>query len=1046
MADVNPDELEVSESVTSALARNVQDKFEVSKSLRVLQEVVWKEALQNFNGTYGSDVTFREGASSVFVNLTQMKTMAAYSRLMAVMMPPAGYPWAIKPTPHPDLVKLGMKPEAALASPEMSPEFKQVLSQAKAACDGMQNRIKDNLVETRWEEKFSRGVLDLVTFGTMIFKGPLAAPAAPKKWVLVDQEESFADKLKGLIGIHQKQQKYELVSDSEDDSRADLEWVSPFEFYPDPAAYTVSDAMWAIHRHVFNKNQMVELAEGDFDAEEINLVLNEIQDGNWSAEPWESGVDIINRRSASMQMGKRYIVFEFWGYLSGRELKTAGHDVPDGDLNKMHLSNVWVCGNHCIKITVSNRANGKLPFFVVPYEKVPYKIWGRGVPEKMADPQAIINASARAMVENMGIACVTGDTVVYRHQRPSARKPRKYNARKQVEVTINELWAMKNKSRGGLRQNVIRSLDESTGQFFGNRIVDIYYNGDKQVYRVNTKNGYTIKATDTHLFMGEDGHWRELRDFFVGDGLVVNGTETIPQLVCIDCGKSISKPNARRCKSCAAHISSWNLKQAHDAISNNSVSESQARSRRLVREQMKSNCELCGIDKRLHIHHEDKNPYNSDPSNLKTLCYKCHAEWHHFHDSVGDPILHTYRDFDEIVSIEPLGIEPVYDLHMTAPNHNFVANGFVVHNCAPQVVVDVNRLVDGTKYDQIAPWGIWPVKNMEGASQEPVQFKVIPSIMGDLKLIQDIFRNFVQEVTSMPDMASGFAGNGQHNRTAGGMSMLFGAADSYTRGVVFNIDNDLTKPMIRALYDWEMQYNPDMTIKGDMQVDAGGVTGLMNKEMATQKIAEVFAALGQIPGSVDYINMAEVAKEIFRGLDIVNDNIVYSDEEVQKIRAQNQQQEAQKAAQIAQAQNVPKPKAETTPPDMMMQVLEKTIPTDPIYPIIFEKWLAMINQLDPQSLAALDMMKHKNVLENKAFADQQELAAMQQDIELASQINASNPQGGQAPQEPAPEPTPQEPPPAPPVIPNIHINMPNRAGKHKFTQQPDGTMLAESVE
>jgi hypothetical protein len=772
MADVNPDELEVSESVTSALARNVQDKFEVSKSLRVLQEVVWKEALQNFNGTYGSDVTFREGASSVFVNLTQMKTMAAYSRLMAVMMPPAGYPWAIKPTPHPELVKLGMKPEAALASPEMSPEFKQVLSQAKAACDGMQNRIKDNLVETRWEEKFSRGVLDLVTFGTMIFKGPLAAPAAPKKWVLVDQEESFSDKLKGLIGIHQKQQKYVLVSDSEDDSRADLEWVSPFEFYPDPAAYTISDAMWAIHRHVFNKNQMVELAEGDFDAEEINLVLNEIQDGNWSAEPWESGVDIINRRSASMQMGKRYIVFEFWGYLSGRELKTAGHDVPDGDLNKMHLSNVWVCGNHCIKITVSNRANGKLPFFVVPYEKVPYKIWGRGVPEKMADPQAIINASARAMVENMGISC------------------------------------------------------------------------------------------------------------------------------------------------------------------------------------------------------------------------------------------------------------------------------------APQLVVDVNRLVDGTKYDQIVPWGIWPVKNMEGASQEPVQFKVIPSIMGDLKLIQDIFRNFVQEVTSMPDMASGFAGNGQHNRTAGGMSMLFGAADSYTRGVVFNIDNDLTKPMIRALYDWEMQYNPDMTIKGDMQVDAGGVTGLMNKEMATQKIAEVFAALGQIPGSVDYINMAEVAKEIFRGLDIVNDNIVYSDEEVQKIRAQNQQQQVQQAEKMAQVQNVPKPKAETTPPDMMMQVLEKTIPTDPIYPIIFEKWLAMINQLDPQSVAALDMMKHKNVLENKAFADQQELAVLQQDIEMASQINASNPQGSQVSQEPEPEPPPQEPPtpPAPPMMPNIHINIPNRAGKHKFTQQPDGTMLAESVE
>ncbi len=709
-----PDELEIEGSVTSSLARNVQDKFMIAKSLRVLQEVVWKEALQNFNGSYGTDVTFRDGASSVFINITQMKTMAAYSRIMAVMMPPSGYPWSIKPTPHPDLIRMGMKHEAAMASPEISPEMKEVLSMAKAACDGMQNRIKDNLVETRWEEKFSRGVLDMVAFGTTIFKGPMAAPARPKKWVLVDQKETFSDKLKGIIGIHQKQQKYELVADSEDETRADLEWVSPFEFYPDPAAYTINDAMWVIHRHVFNKAQMVELAEGDFDAEEINLTLNELQDGNWSAEPWESGVDIINRRSAAMQMGKRYIVFEFWGYLSGRELRTAGQEIADSDLNKMHLSNVWVCGNHCIKITVSNRAGGRIPFFVVPYEKVPYKIWGRGVPEKMADPQAIINASSRAMVENMGIAA------------------------------------------------------------------------------------------------------------------------------------------------------------------------------------------------------------------------------------------------------------------------------------APQLVVDVNRLVDGTKYDQIIPWGIWPIKNMEGASQEPVQFKVVPSIMGDLKLIQDIFRNFVQEVTSMPDMASGFAGNGQHNRTSSGMSMLFGAADSYTRGVIFNIDNDLTKPMIRALYDWEMQYSLDQSIKGDMQVDAGGVTGLMSKEMTTQRIAELIAAVGQIPGGADYINMKEVLKEIFRAMDVINDDIIYTDEEVAKIRAQNQQQQTQQAAQVAQAQNLPKPKAETTPADMMMQVLDKTVPTDPIYPIIYAKWLSMINQLDPQSQAALDMMKNKNVVENKAFINQQEAATLQQDIAMANQISSQN--------------------------------------------------------
>ena len=75
---------------TFGLANMVHDRFQTSKTQRVLQEQVWIEAMQNFNGEYGPSVTFREGGSSVFVNITQMKTMAAYSRIVAVEMGPAG--------------------------------------------------------------------------------------------------------------------------------------------------------------------------------------------------------------------------------------------------------------------------------------------------------------------------------------------------------------------------------------------------------------------------------------------------------------------------------------------------------------------------------------------------------------------------------------------------------------------------------------------------------------------------------------------------------------------------------------------------------------------------------------------------------------------------------------------------------------------------------------------------------------------------------------------------------------------------------------------
>jgi len=39
-----------------------------------------------------------------------------------------------------------------------------------------------------------------------------------------------------------------------------------------------------------------------------------------------------------------------------------------------------------------------------------------------------------------------------------------------------------------------------------------------------------------------------------------------------------------------------------------------------------------------------------------------------------------YTHLDEIISIEECGVEDVYDIEMKAPYHNYVANGFVVHN------------------------------------------------------------------------------------------------------------------------------------------------------------------------------------------------------------------------------------------------------------------------------------------------------------------------------------------------------------------------------
>ena len=72
------------------------------------------------------------------------------------------------------------------------------------------------------------------------------------------------------------------------------------------------------------------------------------------------------------------------------------------------------------------------------------------------------------------------------------------------------------------------------------------------------------------------------------------------------------------------------------------------------------------------MHHVDRDPRNNLDNNIEFLCVACHKARHS--DSVKISWL------DEIVSIEPCGIEETYDLEVDRDEHNFAANGFIVHN------------------------------------------------------------------------------------------------------------------------------------------------------------------------------------------------------------------------------------------------------------------------------------------------------------------------------------------------------------------------------
>ena len=157
-----------------------------------------------------------------------------------------------------------------------------------------------------------------------------------------------------------------------------------------------------------------------------------------------------------------------------------------------------------------------------------------------------------------------------------------------------------------------------------------------------------------------------ITEFYIGEEIAVNGSKEPLTEVCIDCGCAISR-RAKRCKLC-----NDKFQMKDDCLLTT------ARQRKECQDKKKTHCEICDISNiRLVIHHKDENPRNNVENNLQTLCEKCHRKLHANKYTFADPYSHKYISYDIITSIEFVGKEIVYDIEMNAPNHNFVANGFI---------------------------------------------------------------------------------------------------------------------------------------------------------------------------------------------------------------------------------------------------------------------------------------------------------------------------------------------------------------------------------
>lgn len=226
----------------------------------------------------------------------------------------------------------------------------------------------------------------------------------------------------------------------------------------------------------------------------------------------------------------------------------------------------------------------------------------------------------------------------------------------------------------------------------------------------------------------------------------------------------------------------------------------------------------------------------------------------------------------------------------------------------PQVEVNLDRIPPNEDLTQMYPWKIWQTLNDPlGSSAPAVRFNQPNDNANTLMGVYERFSRLADDHSGIPAYIYGDVDVRGAGRTASGLSMLMGSAGKGIRQVVMHIDSDITKPIIRRQFVYNMRYDPDETIKGDAEIIPRGAINLAVRETVNVRRVEFLnATANETDMQIIGINgRAAILREVAKGLQMPVDDIIPSREKLDY--AMRLQERAQLAAPQGAPQGAPPP-------------------------------------------------------------------------------------------------------------------------------------------
>jgi hypothetical protein len=434
--------LTLEESLRNNLVGLLKNRFELAETARKADEDRWITAYHNYRGLYGQNVKFRESEKSrVFVKVTKTKVLAAFGQLVDVIFGGNKFPIGISETKIPEgsseyayLDAQNPLPGIETSKPEQTEPVKKenpfdvgfkgdgkdltpgstynngkqeavysaqaavdkgittdgvksgpgiiTIKPAQAAARRMEKLIHDQIEESNGSSEIRNSLFEASLFGTGIIKGPFNFSKTLNRW----EEDTDGNRSYNPLVVRVPR----------------IEFVSIWDFFPDPNATNIAECEYIFHRHKMNRTQLRSLAKLPyFDKDAIREALEIGPD--YIEKDYETALKDDQRSEANGS--EQFEVLEYWGVMDAEYARQVGMDIPEeiDNLDEVQI-NAWICNGKMLRSVINPFTPFRLPYHSFPYERNPYSFFGIGVAENMDDSQKIMNGHARMAIDNLALS------------------------------------------------------------------------------------------------------------------------------------------------------------------------------------------------------------------------------------------------------------------------------------------------------------------------------------------------------------------------------------------------------------------------------------------------------------------------------------------------------------------------------------------------------------------------------------------------------------------------------------------------------------------